>query len=45
VDSYPKASLGLAMKVPEVILRGMAKKITGWQAAETLGLSDGQMRR
>jgi hypothetical protein len=33
------------MKVPEVILRAMAKKITWWQAAEIIGLSDRQMRR
>jgi len=33
------------MKVQEVILRAMAKKITWWQAAEIVGLSDRQMRR
>src|SRR5260221_4993605 len=33
------------MKVQEVILRALAKKITWWQAAEILGLSDRQMRR
>src|SRR5487761_1136715 len=33
------------MKVQEVILRAMAKKITWWQAAEILGISDRQMRR
>ncbi len=33
------------MKVQEVILRAMAKKITWWQAAEILGLSDRSMRR
>src|SRR5260370_13030779 len=33
------------MKVQEVILRAMAKKITWWQAAEILGMSDRQMRR
>ena len=33
------------MKVQEVILRAMAKKITWWQAAEIIGLSDRQMRR
>ncbi|MDE3180527.1 MAG: helix-turn-helix domain-containing protein [Acidobacteriota bacterium] len=34
-----------AMKVQEVILRALAKKITWWQAAEILGVSDRQMRR
>ena len=33
------------MKVQEVILRAMAKKIRWWQAAEILGISDRQMRR
>jgi transposase-like protein len=33
------------MKVQEVILRALAKKITWWQAAEIIGISDGQMRR
>ncbi len=34
-----------AMKIQEVILRAMAKKITWWQAAEIVGLSDRSMRR
>jgi transposase len=34
-----------AMKFQEVILRAMARKITWWQAAEILGISDRQMRR
>src|SRR5260370_17230568 len=33
------------MKVQEVILRALAKRISWWQAAEILGLSDRQMRR
>jgi YD repeat-containing protein len=33
------------MKLQEVILRAMAKKITWWQAAEIIGISDRQMRR
>jgi transposase len=33
------------MKIQEVILRAMAKKITWWQAAEIIGMSDRQMRR
>ena len=43
--SYTKAAVERAMKVQEVILRAMAKKITWWQAAEILGLSDRSMRR
>jgi transposase len=34
-----------AMKVQEVILRALAKRITWWQAAEIIGISDRQMRR
>ena len=34
-----------AMKVQEGILRAMGKKITWWQAAEIIGISDRQMRR
>jgi transposase len=34
-----------AMKVQEVILRAMAKKITWWQAAEIIGVTDRTMRR
>ncbi len=33
------------MKVQEVILRAMAKKISWWQAAEIIGITDQQMRR
>src|SRR5271156_1374755 len=43
--SYTQAAVERAMKVQEVILRAMAKKITWWQAAEILGISDRQMRR
>ena len=37
---YQKVAVEGAMKVQEVILRAMAKKITWWQAAEILGLSE-----
>ena len=33
------------MKIQEVILRAMAKKITWLQAAEIIGITDRQMRR
>ena len=42
---YPKAAMERAMKVQEVILRALAKKITWWQAAEIIGISDRQLRR
>jgi hypothetical protein len=34
-----------AMKAQAVMLQAMAKKITWWQAAEILGISDRHMRR
>jgi len=45
MEAYPRAALERAMKVQEVILRAMAKKITWWQAAEIIGVSDRSMRR
>jgi transposase len=45
MQSYPRAAVERMMKVQEVLLRAMAKKITWWQAAEILGMSDRQMRR
>jgi transposase InsO family protein len=45
MDFYTKAAVERAMKVQEVILRALAKKITWWQAAEIIGISDRQMRR
>ena len=42
---YPESALERAMKIQEVILRAMAKKITWCQAAEIIGISDRQMRR
>jgi transposase len=43
--SYSKTAMERAMKVEEVILRAMAKRITWWQAAEIIGISDRHMRR
>ena len=43
--SYTKAAMERAMKVQEVILRAMARKITWYQAAEIIGISDRHMRR
>src|SRR5690349_13808112 len=45
MESYSKAATERAMKVQEVILRAVAKKITWWQAAEIIGISDRAMRR
>ncbi len=45
MHSYPRAAVERMMNVQEVILRAMAKKITWWQAAEIIGMSDRQMRR
>lgn len=43
--SYSKTAVERAMKVQEVMLRAWAKKITWWQAAEILGISDRHLRR
>ena len=45
MHNYPRGAVERMMKVQEVILRAMAKKITWWQAAEIIGMSDRQMRR
>jgi transposase len=45
MKSYTQAALERAMKVQEVMLQAMAKKISWWQAAEILGISDRHMRR
>jgi transposase len=45
MDSYPKAAMERAMKVQDVMLPAMAKKITWWQAGEILGITDRHMRR
>jgi len=45
MENFPRAAVERAMKVQEVILRAMAKKITWLQAAHIAHLSDRQMRR
>src|SRR6202051_3867849 len=45
MESYLRAAMELWMKVQGVILRAMAKKITWFQAAEIIGISDRHMRR
>jgi len=42
---YGEAAVERAMKVQEVIMKAMAKKITWWQAAEILGIHVRTMRR
>ena len=43
--AYPEAAVERAMKVQEVIMRAMAKRITWWEAAEILGIHVRTMRR
>jgi transposase len=45
MEQIPAAEAERIMKVQEVILRAMAKKITWWQAASILGISERTMRR
>jgi transposase len=45
VSRYSESAWKRAMKVQEVTLRAMAKRINWWQAAEILGISDRSMRR
>ena len=42
---YPESAVERAMKIQEVILRTLAKRLTWCQAAEIIGISDRQMRR
>jgi len=45
MEAYPRAAMERAMKVQDVMLQAMAKKIRWWQAAEILGISDRHTRR
>ena len=45
MQRYRETAWERAMKVREVILRAMAKRVTWWQAAEILGITDRSMRR
>jgi hypothetical protein len=42
MNCYSMAALKQTMKIQEVILRALAKKITWWQAAEIIGITDRQ---
>jgi hypothetical protein len=44
METYPRAAVERAIKIQEVILRAVAKKITWTQAGE-IGLCERQMRR
>jgi hypothetical protein len=44
VETYPRTAVEWAMKVQEIILRAMAKKISCRQAAGIIGISDHQIR-
>lgn len=45
METYPRVAVERAMKIQEVILRAVAKKITWTQAGEIIGLGERQMRR
>jgi transposase len=45
METYSRAAVERAMKIQEVILRAVAKKITWTQAGEIIGLCERQMRR
>jgi hypothetical protein len=42
---YSSSEMERMMKVQDVLLKAMAKKITWWAAAEILGVTDRTMRR
>jgi transposase len=44
-QQFPVAEMERMMKVQDVLLKAMAKKITWWAAAEIIGVSDRTMRR
>jgi transposase len=45
LKQYPAAEVERMMKLQDVLLKAMAKKITWWSAAEIIGVSDRTMRR
>src|SRR6266571_6575806 len=44
-QQYSAAEMERMMKVQDVLLKAMARKITWWAAAEILGVTDRTMRR
>ena len=45
IQQYSAVEMERMMKVQDVLLKAMAKKITWWAAAEIIGVSDRTMRR
>jgi hypothetical protein len=45
MKNYSGTAVERTMKIQEVLLQAMAKKITWWQATEIIGISDRSMRR
>jgi hypothetical protein len=43
-QQYPAAEVERLMKLQDVLLKAMARKITWWAAAEIIGVSDRTMR-
>jgi hypothetical protein len=44
-QQYSAAETERMMKLQDVLLKAMAKKITWWEAAEIIGVTDRTMRR
>src|SRR3982074_1881362 len=44
-QQYLTAEMERMMKLQDVLLKAMAKKITWWEAAEIIGVTDRTMRR
>ena len=44
-QQYSAAETERMMKLQDVLLKAMAKKITWWEAAEIIGVSERSMRR
>jgi Helix-turn-helix domain len=45
IQQYTAAETERMMKLQDVLLKAMAKKITWWAAAEIIGVTDRTMRR
>lgn len=44
LKQYPAAELERMIKLQDVLLKAMAKRITWWSAAEIIGVSDRTLR-
>src|SRR5205807_725393 len=45
LERYPAAEVERMMKLQDVLLKAMAKRITWWEAAEIIGVTERTMRR